>query len=202
MKIGIYGGSFSPPHAGHMKLAEEFIRRMKLDRLIIVPAGVPPHKRIDGSADGQIRYDMCKAAFLPLSDKVEVSDFEAFRTDPCYTVDTLRHFSSEGELYMLCGSDMFVSLPSWRSPQEIFSLATVVCGARTGGGEGREFLTDAAEVYCDVYDARCVIMEFDPVEVSSTQIRREISLGIKPQALADEVYDIICKNGLYGYRNE
>ena len=199
MKIGIYGGSFSPPHTGHMKLAQEFIRQMDLDRLIIVPTGTPPHKKIDGGADGHMRFEMCKAAFLPLSDKITVSDYEVFRTDPCYTVDTLRHFSAEGELYMLCGSDMFLSLESWRSPEEIFSLATIVCGARVADPTEKSELCVKTEEYISKFGAKCEIMVFEPVEVSSTAVRDEIRRGIRPEALTDEVYGIICKNGLYGY---
>ena len=202
MKIGIYGGSFSPPHAGHIRLAESFADRMKLDRLLIIPAGVPPHKMIDGGADGQMRYEMCKAAFLPVSPDIEVSDFEVFRTDPCYTVDTLRRFSQEGELYMLCGSDMFLSLEKWRSPEEIFRLAAVVCGTRVDSDETRDALHTAAERYRDVFGARCTVMEFEPIEISSTDVREKLRQGERPAGITDGVFEIIQRHGLYGYGKE
>lgn len=199
MKIGIYGGSFSPPHTGHEKLAMRFLDAMELDRLLVIPAGNPPHKKIDGGADGAMRLEMCRGAFLPLSDRIEVSDFEALRTDPCYTVDTLRHFAPEGELYMLCGSDMFLTLDSWRDPQGIFELATVVCGTRVEDPETKAALAAAADRYRAKFGGRCVIMDLDPVEVSSTEIREMLKSGAKPCGISDGVYDVIVKNGLYGY---
>ena len=198
MKIGIYGGSFSPPHSGHVKFAESFIDAVKPDRLIVVPAGNPPHKRIDGGADGKQRLEMCRAAFLPLSPAVEVSDFEVFRTDPCYTVDTLRHFSSEGELYMLCGSDMFFTLEKWRHPEEIFRLAVVVCGARVSGGKIVWRLEEASEKYRRLYGARTMIIDFEPEEVSSTEIRRSLGMGVTPEGLCTGVLKVIQKYGRYG----
>ncbi|MBE6708448.1 MAG: nicotinate (nicotinamide) nucleotide adenylyltransferase [Ruminococcaceae bacterium] len=200
MRIGIYGGSFSPPHLGHVRLAEEFLRVSELDRLIIVPAGNPPHKMIDGGADAKMRLEMCRAAFSELSDRVEISDFEAFRTDPCYTVDTLRHFSGEVELFMLCGSDMFLTLDRWREPAEIFSLCTVVCGARVDDPVVRSELISAEKAYSKRFGAKCIIMDIDPVEVSSTGLRRDLGMGIKPEGLCDGVFDIIEKYGLYGYK--
>ncbi len=202
MRIGIYGGSFSPPHAGHVKLAERFLEVMELDRLIIIPAGNPPHKKIDGGADGGMRMEMCTAAFSGISPKVEVSDFEAYRTDPCYTVDTLRHFAGEGELFMLCGSDMFLTLDRWRDPAGIFSLCTVVCGTRVDDAEMRCALEKAKNTYSRRYNAHTVIMDFDPVEVSSTEIRESLDAGVKSESISDGVFDIIRKYGLYGYKKE
>ena len=202
MKIGIYGGSFSPPHIGHAKLAMEFLDKMGLDRLIIVPAGNPPHKRIDGGADGTMRLEMCHAMFQPLSDKICVSDFEALRSDPCYTVDTLRHFEPMGELFMLCGSDMFLTLDSWKDPMEIFRLATVVCGARCDDPMIHSKLLMKAIEYQKYYSARCTVMDFDPIEVSSTGIRDLLGKGEKPAGITDEVYDVILKNKLYGCDGE
>jgi len=202
MRVGIYGGSFSPPHKGHERLAEEFLRQMKLDKLIVIPAGTPPHKKIDGSADGAQRLEMCRAAFSGISTKVEISDYEAYRTDPCYTVETLRHFSSEGELFMLCGSDMFLTLDSWRDPEGIFSLCTVVCGARADDAGTRNALEAAQRMYMEKYGVRTVIMDFVPVDVSSTQIRKALGAGEKPDHIADEVHEVIRKYGLYGCEKE
>ncbi len=202
MRIGIYGGSFSPPHLGHTRLAEEFLRVAELDRLIIMPAGNPPHKRIDGGADANMRLEMCMAAFSGISDKVEVSDYEVFRTDPCYTVDTLRHFFGEGELYMLCGSDMFLTLDRWRDPEGIFSLCTVVCGARVDDDETKNALFTAAENYSERFGAKCIVMDIDPIEVSSTKVRRDIAMGIRPDGISDGVFAIIEKHGLYGYERD
>ncbi len=199
MKIGIYGGSFSPPHLGHMKLARAFLDFAELDRLYVVPAGVPPHKVLNSGADGNARLEMCRAAFLPLSDKISVSDFEVYRTDPCYTVDTLSHFAPEGELYMLCGSDMFLTLDKWRVPERIFELAAVVCGARVDDPKTEFALENAAEKYRRIYGARCSIMEFDPIEISSTAVREELKCGGCPSGITAEVFGLIAELGLYGF---
>lgn len=200
MRIGIYGGSFSPPHLGHAKLAEEFLGAAELDRLIIIPAGNPPHKMIDSGADPEMRLAMCRAAFAGISDKTEISDYEAYRTDPCYTVDTLRHFSDEGELFMLCGSDMFLTLDSWRDPEGIFSLCTVVCGSRVDDDGVRAELSAKEKTYREKYGARCIVIDIDPVEVSSSGIRKGLGEGIRPEGLCDGVFDIIERYGLYGYK--
>ena len=202
MRIGIYGGSFSPPHLGHVKLAGEFLRAAELDRLIIIPAGNPPHKMIDGGADPVMRLEMCRAAFSGISDAVEISDFEAYRTDPCYTVDTLRHFADEGELFMLCGSDMFLTLENWRDPEGIFSLCTVVCGSRVDDDIVRADLTAKEKLYGERYGAKCIVISLDPVEVSSSGIRSDLGKGVRPAGLCDGVFDIIERHGLYGYKRK
>ncbi len=198
-KIGIYGGSFSPPHLGHERLATAFLDFANLDILYIIPAGTPPHKRIDKGADGDARLEMCREAFTTLSDKISVSDFEAYRTDPCYTVDTLNHFANEGELYMLCGSDMFLTLDTWRDPAGIFRLATVICGSRRDDTDVADALAKAAEKYRLNYSAKCAVMDFDPVEISSTDIRNELREGKTPCFISDGVMRVIKARGLYGY---
>ena len=202
MRVGIYGGSFSPPHLGHVRLAEEFLSQLKLDKLLVIPAGIPPHKIIDGGADAVARLEMCRAAFPDISPRIEVSDFEVYRTDPCYTVDTLRHFSGEDELFMLCGSDMFLTLDSWRDPAGIFSLCTVVCGTRVDDTEIRDALLAKAETYHESFGAHTVIMDFVPVEVSSTDIRDSLANGEKPDYISDAVFEVIRHSGLYGYKKE
>lgn len=202
MRVGIYGGSFSPPHLGHVRLAETFLSSLELDKLIIIPAGTPPHKMIDGGANGAERIEMCRAAFSGISENVVISDYEAYRTDPCYTVDTLRHFSGKDELFMLCGSDMFLTLDRWRDPEGIFSLCTVVCGTRADDEDTRNALEDAKKRYLEVYGKDTVIMNFDPIEVSSTEVRASLKCGVRPDTIGDEVFDIIKRLGLYGYRGE
>lgn len=199
MRVGIYGGSFSPPHAGHVRLAETFLREMRLDRLIVMPAGIPPHKELDGGADAEARYEMCRIAFGGISDRVEISDYEVLRREPCYTVDTLRRFSGEGELFMLCGSDMFLTLEQWREPEKIFALCTVVCGTRVAEARNAEALDGANEKYRRKYGASTVIMDFEPIEVSSTEIRDSLLLGAKPDCICDGVFELIRSRGLYDW---
>ena len=133
-RIGIYGGSFNPPHRGHMLAARECCARLALDRLILMPDAVPPHKTLpDGSPDAQTRLALTKLAVRGL-DGFEVSDMELRREGPSYTVDTLRQLSAQhpdDTLWLMMGTDMFLSFASWRGPEQIARLARIVCFART-----------------------------------------------------------------------
>lgn len=198
MRCGIFGGSFSPPHNGHVAIARAFMDEMSLDRLYIVPAKAPPHKKLDGGADAGARLAMCRAAFAPLGECAVVSEYEMQSGVSGYTVDTLRHFSGEGELFMLCGSDMFLTLGEWREPETIFSLATVVCASRVCDKEMRTLLESAANGYFAAYGGRSVIMDVPVIELSSSEVRGEIAAGKIPHGIPPAVYDIIRRDGLYG----
>ena len=199
MRYGIFGGSFSPPHDGHVALARAFMRELSLDRLYVVPAKSPPHKKLDCGASASDRIDMCRAAFAPLGEKCRISEYEMEDGVSGYTVDTLRHFAGSGEMFMLCGSDMFLTLDTWREPAQIFSLATVVCAARVDDPETDAALARAAEHY-RCYGGESVVMKIPPVEISSTEIRRTLESGGIPRGIPDGVLDIIRNRGLYGYR--
>ena len=200
MRYGIFGGSFSPPHDGHVALARAFMRELSLDRLYVVPAKSPPHKKLDCGASASDRIDMCRAAFAPLGEKCRISEYEMEDGVSGYTVDTLRHFAGSGEMFMLCGSDMFLTLDTWREPAQIFSLATVVCAARVDDPETDAALARAAEHYRCIYGGESVVMKIPPVEISSTEIRRTLESGGIPRGIPDGVLDIIRDRGLYGYR--
>lgn len=137
-RTGIFGGTFSPPHRGHIRAAAAFVSEMKLDRLLVIPACIPPHKSIDDPGP-DLRLEMTRAAFSDnagFSIPVKVSDYEIRKSGVSYTVDTLEHFSDpDTELFLLCGGDMFESLESWREPERIFSLASVVGIMREDGTE-------------------------------------------------------------------
>ena len=123
MRIGIYGGSFSPVHNGHVAAAKAFMEQMWLDVLYIIPAGIPPHKQMEGDANAWQRLKMCELAFEGM-DGVLISDLEMRREGKSYTVDTLRHLSdSDRRLFLLCGTDMILTLDQWKDPDEIFRLA-------------------------------------------------------------------------------
>ena len=132
--IGIYGGSFNPPHKGHMLAAAQCRAALGLERVIVIPAAVPPHKALaDGSPDAQTRLALTKLAVRGL-DGFEVSDLELRREGPSYTVDTLRQLSAQhpdDALWLMMGTDMFLSFASWREPEQIAHLAQIVCFART-----------------------------------------------------------------------
>ena len=127
-RVGIYGGSFNPPHVGHSLAAREMTDRLGLDRLLIVPAAVPPHKALpDGSPGAADRLELCRLAFAGIP-KAEVCDLELRREGPSYTIDTLRALRQslpDDELFLMMGTDMLLSFDLWREPEEIARLATL-----------------------------------------------------------------------------
>lgn len=173
-KIGIYGGSFSPPHNGHISAARQFMDELSLDELLIMPSHISPHKATDPTLTSRHRYEMAKIAFKDLP-HVTVSDYEIQKGDVSYTANTLSHFSKEGELYFLCGTDMFLTLSRWYRPDIIFANATIVLASRENGKE-QEILS-AKEAYEKDFGARIIILNNEVLEISSTEVRNTLKQG-------------------------
>ena len=133
-RIGIYGGSFNPPHLGHIRAAQETRRRLRLDRVILIPDAVPPHKTLAaGSPDAKTRLALVRLA-VEGCEGLEVSDIELRRDGPSYTVDTLRQLHTQypqDELFLLMGTDMFLTFDQWRGPDAIAQMAALVCMYRS-----------------------------------------------------------------------
>ncbi len=197
MKTGIFGGSFNPVHQGHVDLAKAFVEALQLDRLLVIPSGIPPHKQVRFPTPGEKRMQMCLLAFAGVP-QAEVLDLEIRREGASYTCETLRelHFLyPQEELYLLMGADMFTSLDSWREPETIFRLA-VLCGIPRDR-EDAETLRRAARKW-EAQGAKTVILDVSIMAVSSTLIRQRISRGetvsgLLPPAVEAYVYE----NGLY-----
>ena len=174
-RIGIYGGTFSPPHNGHLQAVKAFMEQMWLDFVYVIPAGTPPHKRVDGDVTPEQRLDMCRLAFADI-EGVYVSDIEIARGGTSYTVDTLRQLKGEDRrLFLLCGTDMMMSLDRWREPDEIFRLCYPVYIRRE---EDRTL--DAAIVkkiadYQSAYGKVVRRIVTDPIVISSGEIRQMIA---------------------------
>ena len=130
--VGIFGGSFNPIHFGHLLLADELCEALRLDRVLFVPAAVPPHKPAAELASAEHRYRMTVLAVRE-HPRFAVSDIELRRQGPSYTVDTLAALTDEGALYLLIGSDTFLDLLSWREPRRVARLARLIVVPRTGG---------------------------------------------------------------------
>lgn len=194
MKIGVFGGTFNPPHEGHKKLALEFMSRLSLDLLLIVPTYIPPHKLSDFLADGADRLEMCRLTFLPLGEKVSVSDMELRRHGKSYTVDTLRELKErypKDELLFLMGSDMLLSFHKWRESDKILDFA-VVCAAPRDSSGVRE-LEEYVERHYPNRKGRFLIMDFSPIEISSTEVRDSFD----ETKVEKDVAAYIKKRGLY-----
>ena len=198
-RIGIYGGTFSPPHNGHLQAAKAFMEQMWLDILYVIPTAIPPHKEMETPVSAAHRLEMCRLAFGGM-EGVYVSDMEILRGGRSYTVDTLRELSGEDRrLFLLCGTDMMLTLDQWRAPDEIFKLCYPVYirrdNERSLDGVIVKKIADYNERFGRV--VRRIVTE--PIEVSSSQVRetvkaqKDISHLVPPA-----VKKYIADNHLYG----
>lgn len=197
MKLGIYGGTFSPIHFGHIRAAENFLNSFGLDKLLVIPTALPPHKAEVVGASADDRLWMARLAFAG-HDRVEVSDYEITRGGKSYSVLTLEHFKPGNELYMLVGTDMFLTLDEWFRSADIFSLADIVLKRRECDSQTDRLIARKADEYRARFGARIHIMDGAPFEVSSTGLRELIRDG-KPTGrfIPESVADYIAKNHLY-----
>ncbi len=206
MNIGIYGGTFDPPHAGHIAAAQAAMEALHLDKLLLIPDAQPPHKQLpQGSATPQQRYDMTVLATASLGKLAEVSDMELRRAGVSYTADTLAALRAqypEDTLYLLMGSDMFLSLHTWRRPEDIVALAHIAPFSRETEDESAAF--DAQKAYLEQHFAAQVTVIPNPqvVEVSSTEIRARLARGQGGELLPPPVWGYIQRERLYGTRTD
>lgn len=196
MRIGIFGGTFNPPHQGHKKLALEFMSRLSLDFMMIIPTYTPPHKEASDLATGEDRLNMCRLCFW--EDCFSVSDIELRRKGKSYTVNTLKQIKElhpDDELFFIMGSDMLLSFHTWREPEEILNLASI-CAATREEGLTEELCSYVEEKYFHRKD-RFTVFDFDPVEVSSTWIRNNPGEAMERELINDGVGNYIQERGLY-----
>lgn len=208
-KRGIYGGSFYPPHLGHVRAALHFYDAMQLDELIILPAGTPPHKKLEDPFTPALRLEMTRAAFSPEAvgngngekkRNILVSDYEIAAGGVSYTAKTLARFREDGvSLYLLCGSDMFLTLDSWYHPEEIFALSTPVLARREQDEKITRALLEKKAFYKEKYGKDCIFLSLTPFEISSREIRektkrKESTDGLLPPGVAR----IVREKGLFG----
>ncbi len=195
-RIVLFGGTFAPPHKGHIHAAKVALEYLDPDRLIIMPTFIPPHKQKTSLDTPYQRLEMCKAAFCSLP-KTEVSDYEIEESGVSYTVLTLEHLKNdENEICLLCGSDMFLSLDRWYRSADIFAMADVAVVPR--------YCDDMAELeakkadYENKFTSKISILETDPYEMSSTEIREAVKNGRDLEKyLSREVAEIIIREKLY-----
>ncbi len=200
MKIGIYGGTFNPPHAGHIKAAGDAVKALAFDKLLVIPTATPPHKDLPaGTATAEQRLEMARLAFGKV-DKAEVCDIELSRGGRSYTVDTvmaLREKYPEDELWLIMGGDMFFSLESWYRFDVLLSEVGFAVADRA---DESEKLRNYVEFMRHEWAATVEFIPERPVEVSSTELRQRLENAEGRELLSPEVYDYIVKNRLYGVR--
>ena len=198
IRIGIYGGTFAPVHKGHVAAAEAFIKQMELDLLYVIPAGIPPHKQIDSADDPAHRLAMCELAFKGMRNVI-VSDMEIVRQGKSYTVDTLRALHAEDRrLFLLMGTDMMLTLDTWREPEEIFRLCYPIYIRRENDPILQAQIIKKNELYLQKYGKIARRLMADVIELSSTEIRERVKQGRKIGTLVPPaVAAYICEKGLY-----
>ncbi len=193
-RVGVFGGTFDPPHVGHLALAEWARDELALDRVLFVPAGLPPHKRGERRSDAKHRLAMTRAAVRGHA-AFAVSDVELRRAGPSYTVDTLLELARRdprAERFLVVGGDMFEIFAKWRSPELILSLATLVVALRPGSPRPRRSRWDSV--------GRGVRWLDNPaLDVSSRAIRARAAAGRSLRYLVpDAVARYVARHALYG----
>lgn len=187
MKIGILGGTFNPPHKGHLILAKEAREKLRLDKILFIPANIPPHKQAY-PISAQHRLNMLKLAIG--EDKFfEISDIEIKRGDKSYTIDTVRKLKKSfpnSDFYLIIGSDLANDFSSWKDYQAIEKLVKIVVGAREAFPlRGRDSF---------------IILDITQIDICSSKIRENIRQGksIK-QLVNNRVASYIEKHKLYQF---
>ena len=200
-RIGIYGGTFNPPHIGHLRAAEQTVEILNLDKLLLIPDRIAPHKEIpSGSPTPEQRLEMVRIAASG-NPKLEVSDMELRREGPSYsyiTVEALRERYPEAKLYLLMGTDMFLSFLNWKNPERI--LANVTLAVLYRGEKGEVGLIEEQLQKLSEMGAEVVLVKNDVVNISSTQMRRLLAFRCAGEFLPDGVLDYIREHRLYDTR--
>lgn len=198
MRIGIFGGTFDPPHIGHINVLKAFLSEFDFDFVYVIPVFVPPHKALKSDVSTDDRLKMSQLAFGRLSDKVIISDLEIKRQGKSYTADTIRYFKEQGfdEIYFLCGTDMLLTLDLWYKPDYILSNAKIVFARRENEAENTEKIAEKIKCFEDKFGAHIFELKTKVLEISSTQIREDLQLG-ECEHLSREVSEYIAKKGLY-----
>src|SRR6059058_5075409 len=120
VRIGVLGGTFNPPHLGHLICAQEAYLQLGLDRVTLIPARIPPHKTVEDDPGPEHRLELCRLAIRGDEERFDVCDLEIVRDGPSYTVDTLEELHSRApdhELFLIVGGDIAAGLPSWHRPE-------------------------------------------------------------------------------------
>lgn len=175
MRVGILGGTFNPPHLGHLVCAQEAYLQLGLQRVMLMPARIPPHKPVEDEPGVEHRLELCRRAAAG-DERFAVSDLEVRRSGTSYTVDTLKELQSQApdnELFLIVGGDVAEGLTRWREPEEVLSLATLAVAKRRG--------TSRAAVDGALQQLRggelAEFFQMPRIGVSSTMIRRRVRAG-------------------------
>ena len=197
MKIAVFGGTFDPPHIEHVRLLERASRELKPDKILIFPAGVPPHLQkkahVGKISDGETRLQMTRLAFSDIPN-AEVSDYEIKKEGKSYTIDTLRHVAETypgAKITFLMGADMLLDFPTWKSPDEILRLAEIAVYLR---GDEIKTKKAARAFFEERFGKKCRILSGKGEEISSSKIRILAGFGQNYDDLVPEKVGTYIKN--------
>lgn len=196
-KIGILGGTFDPIHEGHLKYAKEAADKFGLDRVLFIPTGNPPHKVTHMVTAAKHRLEMVRLAVLR-DERFEASSYEVDREGETFSVDTITQIRKDypdSELYYLIGTDVLCNLMRWKESAEVFKMTSFICAKRDGRftEEMRQSLEELKKAGC-----RIEITDFEPIEISSTEIRKMIAEDTAGEYVPEKVLGYIRDNDLYG----
>lgn len=191
------GGTYSPPHIGHVHAAQNARAHLKLDKLILIPAGIPPHKELpEHTPSAEQRLEMTKIAARKID--ACVSDIEIAREGKSYTADTIGQIKKiypEDELFLIIGTDMFLTIQDWYQPERIFGAATLAVVAREEGDTARILKHEKTLSRLGV---KVEIIPCEPIVISSSELRARIADSEIRSFLPDGVWDYIVQEHLYG----
>ena len=193
MRVGILGGTFNPIHSAHVQMARIARDEASLERVLLMVAADPPHKQVDGAVPAEERYRLTQIALLQ-EERIVPSDLEIRRGGKSYTLFTLQQLHAENpgaELFLIVGSDMLADLPNWYHPEEVLSLAGVLCVPRIGRNKNDD---ETAQMLMGRYGARVTMLSAKADMISSTEIRRRLLEGLPtegwmPEAVEQAVYE-------------
>jgi nicotinate-nucleotide adenylyltransferase len=196
MRVGVMGGTFNPPHLGHLVCAQEAYLQLRLDLVMLIPARTPPHKPVEDEPGAEHRLALCRCAIRGET-RFAVSDIETVRDGPSYTVDTLEQLSSRDpnhDLFLILGGDVAAGLPRWHRPERVLELATVAVAKRRG--TPRSSVDGALSSLRG--GERAQFFPMPRIAVSSTMIRRRVRRGEPIRYLVpDAVSEYISEHALY-----
>ena len=201
-RIGIYGGTFNPPHIGHLQAAKQAVKALGLSKLLLIPAYAPPHKAAlpGNSPTARQRLEMLRIAASDCPE-IEVSDLELEREGISYSCETVRELKRQypnAELVLLMGTDMFLSFESWMHPEEILKNASL--GVFYRGDKGEQTAIAKKKTEMEAKGAAVYLVRNDVIPISSTQMRRLLAFRCAGEFLPEGVLDYIRENRLYDTR--
>jgi nicotinate-nucleotide adenylyltransferase len=191
-RVGIFGGTFDPIHNGHLQVAEDVRKSLKMEKILFVPSYLPPHKMGKKVTEAKLRFEMVSLA-LEEHPHFKISEFEFQKEGISYTVETLnalKKSNPDAELFLIMGVDQLLEMDSWKEPDKIFQMSSVVVIGRPG--YRREEIENLD------WHSKILWVDVTPVEISSSLIRKKVQQGESVQGLVPkQVEELIIEKGLY-----